>query len=600
MPTFNAFLDLHPGTPRAFGAGLFRLPCPSCQADSYLISVGDEDDPVFNAFCDVNLGGRVAAGNRELGCERWQVAAALNMTEVAYEVAMGKEPPEDGGKEPRVSTDSLVEWIQQHYRIGRSTDGLLFGVPTFPGSARVAREIAALKSEVQRRYRDEQKARTGVGVVLGKEMVTTALDTVAAYAEDEHEQPVSLRAAQIGDDRVVLDLGDPTGAVVEVTAAGWQVVEASEDTPLFRRSRATRPLPVPVRGGDLAVLRELLSLPEGDPRWLLIRGWLAAVLFSEIPRPILWATGPQGSGKSTRVKMVLSLIEPTEELGKEPGRNERDDSTSALGRYLVSWDNVTNVSQNTSDSVCRLVTGVTDDRREMYSNGVLRPVSYRRTGVATSLTLPPGLGSDALERLALVEFERIDEDGRNVERGLKNAYQAALPALLGAILDDVVRVLSCLPEVAGEQHPWPRMADYGQVLLALDRALGLPDDAGHLAAYVASVNGTLAERAADDPFTSAVLSFVQERGGQWSGSAEGLLQALNVLTRSEDLPEWWPRTPRAIRTQLTKATEPLRHAGVAVHARKSNGARLLELRVKVPDRAQDTPADAAREVIVPY
>ena len=92
--------------------------------------------------------------------------------------------------------------------------------------------------------------------------------------------------------------------------------------------------------------------------------------------------------------MALSLIEPVESLGKEPGRNERDDSIAARGRFLVGYDNITTVSQNTSDWLCRLVTGVTDDRRALYSDDDLRPIAYKRSGVATSITVPAGLGSD--------------------------------------------------------------------------------------------------------------------------------------------------------------------------------------------------------------
>src|SRR3712207_4253122 len=224
-------------------------------------------------------------------------------------------------------------------------------------------------------------------------------------------------------------------------------------------------------------LRDLVGLDEDDRRWRLVRGWLVGSLFSEVPRPLLWATGSQGSGKSVRTRMVLSLIEPTDSLGKEPGRNERDDSTAARGRYLLSYDNITNVSQATSDWLCRLVTGVTDDRRALYTDDDLRPVSYRRSGVATSITLPPGLGSDALERIALVPLDRVPDSERRGEAQLWSAYKAAHPEILGALLSDVVLVLRHLEAIKRETHSRPRMADYADILRALDRGLGLDENA---------------------------------------------------------------------------------------------------------------------------
>src|SRR3712207_7355886 len=61
----------------------------------------------------------------------------------------------------------------------------------------------------------------------------------AALAETSTEPPetVALRAAQVGDDRVVLDLGDATGRVVEVTPSGWTITEPSESTPDRKSTR---------------------------------------------------------------------------------------------------------------------------------------------------------------------------------------------------------------------------------------------------------------------------------------------------------------------------------------------------------------------------
>src|SRR3954447_16260026 len=433
----------------------FAVTCPVCRTESSL-QLRD-------------LYGRLAVACLTRDCSG-NFAEALGMTEARWEMLLdtvrtdtadapatptrgagsGKAKSADG--DGRLSADDVVTWIEANYRLGRSTDGLLFAVPVYAGSNRVAREVRSIRSDVLRRFREDRKARTGKGVVIGSETMTAALGLVAALAEDaqEHPEPVALRAAQVGNDRVVLDLGDTSGRVVEASPAGWTVTDPCEAVPLFRRSSATQPLPEPVRGGSLETLRELLGLDADDRRWLIVRGWLVASLFAEVPRPILWATGSQGSGKSVRTRMVLSVIEPADSLGKEPGRNERDDSTAARGRFLVSYDNITTVSQNTSDWLCRLVTGVTDDRRALYTDDDLRPVSYRRSGVATSITLPPGLGSDALERIALVPLDRVPDSDRRGEAQLWAAYKAAHPQILGAVLDDLVGVLRHLEDVKRE------------------------------------------------------------------------------------------------------------------------------------------------------
>jgi len=478
-----------------------------------------------------------------------------------------QRPREAGGQ---TTAADVVALVRRDYELGRSTEGLTFAVPRYPGALRVAREIRSLRGEVTRRLHET------TGAVPGRETVSGALETAAAYAEQASPVPVSLRSAQVGTGRVVVDLGDADGRVIEVTAAGWTVKVADATTPLFRRSSALAPLPVPQHGGSSDELRELLGLDAEDARWRVVRGWLATLLLSAIPRPMLWVTGPQGSGKSTRARMILGLVEPVESLGREPGRNERDDNTSALGRFVPSWDNITTVNQVTSDWLCRLVTGVTVDRRALYSDDDLRPVSFRRAGVATSLTLPNGLGSDALERLALVELQRVSDGSRRGERGLWDAWREAHPRMLGAVLDDLVCVLFHLDAVQAEGRAWPRMADHAQALLALDHALGLPDDAGHLAAYVSGVDTSLAGRAEDDPFAGAVIELLRQRGGAYDGPSEGLLCALapHAPTGRD---AWWPTNARGLSTALTRASEELRHAGVTVENRRTSRARLLRL-----------------------
>jgi hypothetical protein len=352
-----------------------------------------------------------------------------------------------------------------------------------------------------------------------------------------------------------------------------------------------------VRGGSLVVLRDLLGFGEREARWLLVRGWLAAAFFADYARPLLWISGSHGSGKTTRAKMVLNLINPAENLGKEPGKKEWDDSTSAMARFAVSYDNLTTISQAVSDWLCRLVTGVSEDRRVLYSQDEVHTVSYKRTGVATSITMPAGLASDAVERIAAVHVDRIPDGGRRSEEMILSAYEAARPELLGAVLDDVVRVLQHIDKVrTDETREWPRMADYGMVLAALDEALGLDRDEGHLAAYAGTLHDEMTERALDDPFTSGVLDVVRaHRGEEWRGTRDELLKALDDTAgwdwRENRRPDWWPTTTRSLVSQLRRNEESLRHAGVGLDLdARTKSARLVVLR-KLRDLGEAAAAE---------
>ncbi|MGC4792544.1 hypothetical protein ACLQ3H_00350 [Micromonospora saelicesensis] len=503
-------------------------------------------------------------------------------TDAAPKVAA---PTKTDEEKTRFGTADVVDFVLERYDLGRTTDGLLFAIPTDPKAPKVAKELRALRTEVSRALW------TGQRIAVGREHIGAAIETLLGLAEDAPVSRVHLRAAEIGAS-VHLDLADRTGRFVEVSAHGWDVRDpAAEDDAqaaraIFRRTAASGELPTPERGGSRDDLRELLGLDADDARWRLMWGWLVAACFESVPRPILWALGPQGSGKSTRARMVLSVVEPTDALGREPGKNERDDTTAALGRFVPSWDNIGNVSAATSDWLCRLTTGVEIGRRALYSDEDLRISTLRRTAVATSIVLPFGLGPDALERLVLVEFERVAETDRRPERGLWEDFRRLHARILGALLDDVAGVLRHLGDVRATPRPLPRMADYAQILFALDVHADLDDLEGFAAAYVASVQGVLADRAKEDPLTAALIAQARRHGGTWRGAPAALLAAID-RDRPDDSRAPWPTSPASLGSAIRRGQETLRAAGLIVSEGKSNGSRWVRLDAAPDDADED-------------
>src|SRR5690606_24748924 len=149
-----------------------------------------------------------------------------------------------------------------------------------------------------------------------------------------------------------------------------------------------------------------------------------------------------------------------------------------------------------SDWLCRLVTGQAVEYRRLYSDGGVYTSVLRRTGVATSINLPHGLGQDAVERLITITFPRISAEDRQSEATLRARYENLRPYLLGAILDDVAGILANSARAGAEtQGRLPRMADYAAGLYALDLHRG----GDHFDAYVEAVDRAMTDRVGDDP-----------------------------------------------------------------------------------------------------
>lgn len=494
------------------------------------------------------------------------------------------EDGEPGEKGERFGAAEVARFVTERYELGRSTDGKLIAVPrTGP---RVSRTLDGMRATVAAAIFRE------VGRTPSPTTLATAFGVLNGIAAEADPIEVHLRAAYDSGARSLhIDLGDAEKTILRVDDSGWS--RADGLTPAFRRTSATQPLPHPVAdtlGTAREEFAELLGLAVESQTFRLVWGWLVAAWFPDMARPILWCRGEQGAGKTTRARALLSLVDPADQLGGAPGKNERDDATAAAGRFVPSFDNVRTISDAVSDYLCRLVTGVSIDRRALYSDDGLVTSTLRRTGLATSINLPYGLGPDAIERLIVVEFDRIAESDRAEERALDATLEALRPRLLGRLLDDVAATIGKLDAVRVERLP--RMADYALTLHALDLARG----GEHASAYLDAVDRALTDAVEDDPFLAAVVALAH-RGALTAarGGPEGVLfdeDGRAVRTPGKAIAGGWAGTPgelvaaiepalegdggkhptsRGVHGVLKQKATPLRAAGVAIGERRGHG-----------------------------
>ena len=370
----------------------------------------------------------------------------------------------------------------------------------------------------------------------------------------------ALRAVRVQDGTsIVIDLGDESGQVAHVTAAGWRVCDPRDlpfPPPVFRRSIGYLPLPHPVPGGNLDDLWDILRVTREETR-KLAGGWLVAAYFADVPRPGTWLTGPPGSGKTTAGSGLARLTDGLEWLdGKMDKSDERNNIIRAVKCYVPSFDNMTGVSGDQSDWICQLVTGHRDMFRRMRTNFDDISMAYKRTFVATGLALPYGLAADALDRIIEAPVDRIPEDARVSDEQIRRELDAARPRLLGALLGRVSAVLAGLPDIPENQGGLSRMNGYARILMAHDRAFGT----GWLDAYLESVKATRAEKATDEPVVKAMTAWIAP-GMWWQGTPGQLLSALAGHRPADG---WWPPNERSLSVNLTKNDGVLAGVGIRV------------------------------------
>jgi hypothetical protein len=199
---------------------------------------------------------------------------------------------------------------------------------------------------------------------VGSETFNSVLGVLEGKAKYEgKEQPIYLRLA-LYQEKIYLDLGDADWKAVEIDSDGWQIVS---DYPVrFRRPKGILPLCMPERDGNISELKQVLNLT--DEAWALILSWLSFCFYPVHPHPILILSGEQGSGKSFAAQILKSLIDP----GKAPLQPEpkelQDLSIAANNRWVLCFDNLSNISNSISDALCRIATGGGFATRTLYEN----------------------------------------------------------------------------------------------------------------------------------------------------------------------------------------------------------------------------------------
>ena len=322
-------------------------------------------------------------------------------------------------------------------------------VPTGPASQQVfAVRSPQCKQWLRTGYEDE------FGRTPSESFLRTSLHRLEAQAvySDLPAKPVGPRCLAYGD-RVALDLANPAGDCIEISAAGWKTASALSHA--FTRDSAMGPLPEPQQPEDGALdqFRVLLNIPDGNP-WTRVLSFLTAAVTGLGPCPILVLEGPTGSAKTTAARMLKALLDPTASTpGPLPSGVSALRKQAAENRVLI-FDDVHRIGPVKASEIARLA----DDEAQPRAIILVRACS-------STAPLP-----EALERRALTVALAVPETLRTLY-DLKNEFQRIHPQVLGALCNAVAETLKGL-----HSTPVPkltRLADATMLALAAAPSLRL-------------------------------------------------------------------------------------------------------------------------------
>lgn len=423
----------------------------------------------------------------------------------------------------------------------------------------------------------------------GSQALQDAIGVLEAQAQ--YDAPTAMVFTRVAphEDDVYVDLCNDSWESVRITAGGWTVV--SEPPVRFRRAKGMMALPRPVNGGTWDLLRRLVNI-GGDTNWVLCSSWLVAACRPAGPYPILIVEGEQGSCKSTLVKILRRLIDPSAALLRTPPREERDLVIAANNSWIVAFDNVSGIPDWLSDALCRLATGGGFSTRELYTDSdevlfsSMRPVALN--GIDHLAERP-----DLADRALILHLPAMDAEHRREEAELYAEFEKNLPQILGVLFNTVGMAIKYVTQT--KLGYTPRMADFAVWATAAETGFGLSPGT-FMRAYTGNRVDAVETTLDGDLVATAIILMMEKRQSAreepWKGTCKELLEELEQYTdETARKARAWPKTPRAMSSRLKRLVTFFREVSIDVTLpeKGTGGNRILTISRRV---TQNTAASA--------
>ncbi len=423
----------------------------------------------------------------------------------------------------------------------------------------------------------------------GREILQQVQDLCAARAAfggDSRE--LSNKFAWV-DGHLLIDLSGPDWKCVKLSSAGWDIVTLP--APPFKRHSHMHQLPEPDPNGQITELLDFLPVKNENSRTLLLV-WVVTLPLASVSRPIMVLHGLQGSGKSTISLMMRTILDPSA-VPKLNLPTRQEELIQAIDHHaLVNFDNIHELKQWQSDSICTAVTGGGSTKRTLFTDEDDTIFSYQRAFILNGINVP-GTQPDLLDRALLVKTDRIEDNERLEEEEFLPRFDQAKPRIFGGLLNALSQAMAVKPTIRLVRKP--RMADWTTWGCAVAEVLGIGSEK-FLRAYHSAIQYQHSEIVEASPVCITLIEFMKEKP-VWTGRSTDRYPELTKLAEDMGLTKdrEWPGAPNALSRKLNELSHNLREVGIVIRNHPTARPRQITIqRMDPSDYAQTSSVCACR------
>lgn len=274
--------------------------------------------------------------------------------------------------------------------------------------------------------------------------------------EDEHEKIISQLIAnaqiegsniektfnriQSDEKKIVIDLGNQDFECIEITKDKIETKTLDEDSPILLRYQTTHQQVKPEFDHTNAIkeFAELLNFKDIQ----LFSVHLVTMFLADVTTPIMGLTGKAGSQKTTTSAAVKRVVDPAGdslEANVLSIPTKRDDIIMTLyNRYLTVFENVSKIDTDTSDILCRGVTGSSNTKRAHYKNLEEVIMTFKRKIILNGVT--PNFNNGDLQT-RLIKYSKKEDFTFLTDSEFEEKFVELRPKVLGQIFQVLQRVL---------------------------------------------------------------------------------------------------------------------------------------------------------------
>jgi len=394
--------------------------------------------------------------------------------------------------------------------------------------------------------------------VPNSNQIKSLQDIFSAKAQFEGEQHQTyLRCARF-ENVIYIDLCRQDWRILEITESDIRIVESNIK---FKRFNHMKELLFDKNSEkeDLNLILKYCKI-ENERDKLLFKCDCILQIIPDIPRAIDIYFGSPGSSKTNSMKTKKKIIDPSsmDSLSLPKDKNELIQQLSH--HYICAYDNIRRINNEFSDLFCRVVTGDSFSKRELYTDDEDIIYSLKRKLMFNGINVC-GEEPDFLDRSITYELSRIPKKERKKESILISEFEKDQPKITGATFKILQKTLSKIKEI--EIKELPRMADYCFWGEAVSQVFGENPKAFTIN-YFDKIGNLSKEALEANPVGLSLLEFLKENN-EFEGTASDLLGKLKQ--KAEELKinlKYFPNAPNSLTRRINEIKANLEEEGIKI------------------------------------